>query len=355
MLIFVTTAAHGYTIQDLLKQGSTPLTGRVITMSYGEFLSWRKLPAGHYIFADVDRLKPGERDAVAERMEALQHCLPDARLLNHPQRSFGRYALLDRLHREGINDYRAIRATDDPADLRYPVFVRTEVEHFGSLTALLDSPAALKAALAELNEKGVPLADCLIVEFIDVRNPEGWYEKYSMLRVGEGLFATDRSSSNRWICKGDESEENHDNLAAEDLAFQRDAPHAEAVQRIFQLASIDYGRIDYAFSGGKLQVFEINTNPAIRVPEKVSAEWRPSADLHQQNLVSAMMPLLGTVDRRYKVPVPGGDGLERIDAPTRFRRLLRRLLKRLDALHHEHRILHWRDRLARTAKPGATP
>jgi hypothetical protein len=40
-------------------------------------------------------------------------------------------------------------------------------------------------------------------------------------------------------------------------------PHEQDLRKIFRLARIDYGRIDYAMLGDRLQVWEINTNPHI--------------------------------------------------------------------------------------------
>ena len=92
MLIFLTTAAHRYTITSLLQSGPVPLRDRVLPISYGEFLSWRKLPHGPYVFADVDRLTGAEAKAVAARIASLRDHCPDLVLLNHPERSLGRRA-----------------------------------------------------------------------------------------------------------------------------------------------------------------------------------------------------------------------------------------------------------------------
>ena len=41
-------------------------------------------------------------------------------------------------------------------------------------------------------------------------------------------------------------------------------PHAREIARIFELARIDFGRIDYGLLDGRPQVWEINTNPTMR-------------------------------------------------------------------------------------------
>jgi hypothetical protein len=40
-------------------------------------------------------------------------------------------------------------------------------------------------------------------------------------------------------------------------------PHEAELRKIFDLANIEYGRIDYSLLNGKIQVWEINTNPNI--------------------------------------------------------------------------------------------
>ncbi len=38
-------------------------------------------------------------------------------------------------------------------------------------------------------------------------------------------------------------------------------PHERELRDIFRLARIDYGKIDYSLLDGRLQIWEINTNP----------------------------------------------------------------------------------------------
>jgi hypothetical protein len=43
--------------------------------------------------------------------------------------------------------------------------------------------------------------------------------------------------------------------------FQRDNPHVERLRPVFELADLEYGRIDHALANGRPRVLEINTNP----------------------------------------------------------------------------------------------
>lgn len=339
MLVFLTTAPHRYTLGSLLERSRTPLAGRVIWLSYGEFLSWPRLPAGDYLFADVDRLGPAEAEAVAARIAALRAADPDCRMLNHPLHSLGRLALLQRLHASGANDFQARRADQPMTGLRYPVFVREAVEHKGAVGGLIDAEPALQRVLATLADGPRPLSAYLVVEFVDVRNAEGYYEKYSVLRVGERLIASDLSFNDRWITKGDPDEAVVPGDLERDAAFQRDNPHAGRLREVFRLAGIDYGRVDYAFAAGRLQVFEINTNPMLPVPADADGPYRASTERYASAVAEAFaaLPRHGEPER-WRV-VAGAVGRPCIDGGSRARNGLRRVLRALRCLALEAPLL----------------
>jgi len=52
-------------------------------------------------------------------------------------------------------------------------------------------------------------------------------------------------------------------LLEEELEYVRTNPHAAMLEEIFDLAGIEYGRVDYGLRDGRPQVWEINTNPAV--------------------------------------------------------------------------------------------
>lgn len=347
MIIFLTTAAHGYTIKRYLEASEPKLRRSVITMSYGEFLSWQKLPAGHYIFADVDRLEAAEATAVAQRIDHLAAALPAAIRLNDPRRLLGRLKLLNALHSAGINDFDARLSTDAVEGLRYPVFVRPLVEHKAGLTPLLHDEAELHAALDRLHADGVDLSRCVTTEFVDVRNADGHYEKYSVLRLGDAFIASDRSMNDRWIVKGDPEEAEIAEELERCLEFQRDNPHRALLAPIFERAGIDYGRVDYAFARGRIQVFEINSNPTISPAHHASAENRYSTALYNTMLASDLLGLLARpVGASGWLPVAGAAGPDCIDAESSARRRVRRLLRTLGLLHWEHELARWRRAIA---------
>ena len=55
-------------------------------------------------------------------------------------------------------------------------------------------------------------------------------------------------------------------FAEEERIYLTANPHEAELRRVFDLAHIEYGRIDYALLDGVVQVWEINSNPMIAVP-----------------------------------------------------------------------------------------
>ena len=61
---------------------------------------------------------------------------------------------------------------------------------------------------------------------------------------------------------------------------------------MFELTQVDYGRIDYSIKDGKIQVWEINTNPIITLaPHKYRKEQIPNHDLFGSNALAALEEL----------------------------------------------------------------
>ena len=347
MIIFVTTAAHGYTVKPFLESAPRDIRNGTLTLAYDEFLGWPRLPVGHYLLADVDRLDAYQRHAVRDRLDALRMALPTVTILNHPVTSLGRLALLRVLHADGINRFQARPADGALEGLRFPVFVREAVEHRGALTGLIESSAQLAETLATLRAGGLDLSGCLVIEFVDVRNDRGQYEKYSVLRIGERYIASDLSLNRHWVCKGEASEAILDGESERDEAFQRHNPHVEHLKPIFARAGIAYGRIDYAFSAGALQVFEINTNPTLSAPSQAPAAYRASTARYAEGICEALRPMArdrhgGQRSVLVAGAVPSADV---VVGDSRFRTTTRRILRRLDLLRYENTVFRWRDRL----------
>src|SRR3546814_9049743 len=181
------------------------------------------------------------------------------RLLNHPLRACRRYELLRQLHQQGTNDFNVYRVAERRRPKRFPVFLRIENDHDGAITGLIHSQEELDRAIARQVAEHVSRDTLLITEFCDTQDDRGLYRKYSAFNVGGRIIPRHLHFSRSWQVKRCDLID--DRTLALEMTYLRDNPHRHQLAKIFREAGIDYGRIDYTLANGRIQVFEINTNP----------------------------------------------------------------------------------------------
>lgn len=254
---------------------------RLELVFYEEMFYHGKAPVGHYIFTDFDRLTQYDITYANKVAEAVKAVAGSAVILNHPLRVKERVPLLATLFSSGINDFQAVRLDTGARPERYPVFVRAEDGAFGAETGLLHGEDEFDQAVADLSARGIPLKGRIAVEYNAQPDSRGIYRKYGAFRVGDSIIPQHLLYSDSWMVKGlTNMPEIHDSISSEELEYVQSNPHAEELMNIFELAGIDYGRVDYGFVDGRLQVYEINTNP-----------WFPSFD-HRGDDRAARRPII---------------------------------------------------------------
>jgi hypothetical protein len=237
------------------------LASRVQVLHCEDVPSLAPIPAGVYICTAMDRMSPVMASRVRTFCDRLR-ALDGVRLINDPARLLARFDLLAELSRAGRNDFRARRVVDDLAAVRYPVFLRDERTHDGPLSPLLRSAREVETWIGRALVLGVRLRDLLVVEFCDTSDASGLYRKYDAFVVGGRIIARGVQHRRAWVVKRLDQEFSPA-LAAEERTFVRENPHKRELAEICQLAGIEYGRVDYALKDGRIQVWEINTNPEI--------------------------------------------------------------------------------------------
>jgi hypothetical protein len=213
-----------------------------------------------YIFADLERVAPPRLSSLAEEWSKLE-AEGGNRLLNHPVRSLRRYELLRTLHEAGINQFNACRLDEVRRPARYPVFIRREEEHDGPMTALIMDPEQYDRELAAIAQQPLARDHLLAVEFCDTRDRNGIVRKYGAACIDGEIKPFHVYISRKLFLKQPTDGIVDAQTAAEELSYFEENPHESQLREIFALARIDYGRIDYGFRKGRLQVWEINTNP----------------------------------------------------------------------------------------------
>jgi hypothetical protein len=320
MICCVVPAARASGFQAYLSGEGHALASRMQILPYEDLLRSRRAPLATYVFSGLDHLCPAERELSAIVADRILES--GAAVLNHPRDVLLRYDLLREAYDAGINTFRAVRAgaassprvnarTSDAGieDLRYPVFLREENDHNGGLSPLLQDRNELEKGIVSLLLRGYRLDDLLIVEFCDTSDHALIFRKYSAFIVGDRTLPRYLNVSRAWMVKQTtrlfEME-----LADQELEFLATNPHAEWLERIFQLARVQYGRADYGMKDGVPQVWEINTNPTIgrmnrarrRTPEheRYQARMKPVRERFYENFYAAWEAVdstaAGTID-----------------------------------------------------------
>ena len=111
-----------------------------------------------------------------------------------------------------------------------------------------------------------------------------------MFRVGDRFLGYTCVHEDSWIVKYGKAGVASEDMYEEEYALVRDNPFAEAVKPAFDLAGLDYGRVDFGLVDGKPQIYEINNNPFVDLSYKPEAASRrkESSALFRANYLQAM-------------------------------------------------------------------
>jgi hypothetical protein len=262
----------------------------VRSVPYEKFPVWESFPAGVCVFMDLERLEPDELSLAVKLSDALRTRPESYTVFNEPRRYLGRFNLLKMLHTERINEFQTRRIHELNGNIKFPVFLRNESDHDGPVTPLLHSRGELDRALAQSVLRDPSLRKHLIaIEFCDC-SEGGVFRKYSAMKVGDALIPRHILFSKEWVTK--KPDVVTEKYVAEEMDFIRKFPHAEQVAKVFQLAGLDYGRVDYGVRDGRIQVWEINTNPVI-VPsrEEVDPRRMPAQSESARRIAEAIVAL----------------------------------------------------------------
>lgn len=257
MIHMLTTRDHAYTISPVAGAWRRPVKARTFEWLFRQ----TAIPGGTWIFTDMERLAGYELDAAAYAATALRDA--GNRVLNHPAHMLDRAELLHTLHREGINEFAASRAAENPRPRRFPVLLKADNDHRQAHADLIGSQAELEAKLEALRTAGLPLRHLLVIEFANDPLRDGVYRKHSVFRVGERYLSFTPVIEDNWAVKYGKSGLSTDAELDEAIAEVNGNPYAQLLKPAFEAAGIEYGRADFGFHNGRLAVFEINSNPQI--------------------------------------------------------------------------------------------
>jgi hypothetical protein len=266
VICVVAPAASLFTFENCLAQpAAAGLVDRVRLLAYDKLFADPEIPVESCILAGIDQLTPAGRRIVGRCRDAVAQARADVVLLNDPLRTLTRYQLLRTAFERGVNRFRATRATSMLPRLEFPVFVRSDREHTGSLTPLIRSRRDLAVALLRLTAHGFRMRDLLVVEYCNTVDSSGVYRKYSAFIVGDRIVPRALVQSRDWITKDNDRIITAD-TAAEELLYVAGNPHEAWLRNVFRMARVGYGRVDYGLLDDTPQLWEINLCPTIGGP-----------------------------------------------------------------------------------------
>lgn len=229
-------------------------------------------PAGSvFAFTDLEILRDRERAPVERLAGRLEEA--GARVLNHPARSLTRFELLRALRDAGINSFGVERGGPGASPRRWPVYARDDRSHDdGSMSELLHGPDDLRRHFSELRRQGIDPRSRSLVEYAGAPGGDGLFRKYAALRLGNAIIPCHIFFGHNWVVK--HSEVFDGSTAREELDYVETNPHEEVLRHAFEIAGIEYGRADYGRVDGRVEIWEINTNPYLIRPEYTRQEER---------------------------------------------------------------------------------
>jgi hypothetical protein len=301
MIQFLHTRGHDYTVKDVKADSNAPA---IRSMNYDALIRARSLRGGTYIFTDVDRL--GFWDVEHASHLYLQMKNAGVRVLNNPAVVRTRYPLLRALRVAGLNDFNAYRVDDIDSIERFPVFVRKIHGHRAPLSGLLQTRDDLQKAIEAAIAGGTPRENLIVVEFAAEPLRPGLFRKMSVFCIGGAIVPHISVHDTTWLVKYGRKFDNIEDLYQQEFEMLQSNPHAEHLKKVFDVAGIEYGRADFGLYQGRIQVYEINTNPHVAPPCK-----HPSASRIKSMNFSWLSYLraLHAIDSPNGSSVPLGNGV----------------------------------------------
>jgi glutathione synthase/RimK-type ligase-like ATP-grasp enzyme len=167
-------------------------------------------------------------------------------------------------------------------DLVFPVIVRAPGFHTGQHFHLVQTRAALAAAV-----ESMPGEALFLIEPLDTRGQDGMTRKYRVMLVRGRIFPWHLAISSDWkVHYFSAAMAGHESYRAEERCFLNDMSNVlgaramTALQRLERRMGLDYAGVDFALApDGSVLVFEANATMTINAPQP-GADWdyrRPTA------------------------------------------------------------------------------
>ena len=262
MIHFVLVKSNSFTIKYYKIKHGLEVGDKINIILYEEISKLDQLPCQALIFCDFERLSSEQLELVCNISKEIREKHPTLAIYNDPCRFVSRFQLLRKLYEEGLNVFNAYRLDEPRETIRYPVFLREENEHTGTLTPLLKTNREIDTHTVFLKLLGYDSSSLIIVEYCDISSEDGQFHKYSGFRIGDRFLPKILDLDSQWMVKSGRSLEFKERFFKDLTSFVEQNPHKAWLQKVFHHANIEYGRADYGMLGNRPQLWEINSNPS---------------------------------------------------------------------------------------------
>lgn len=271
MIIFLHKDRHSYTHTALIGEEGV---GEILCKNYSWVVSRNKLPKATYIFTDRERMDLWELRVYGALFQHLKDSGEGYRVINDPSKMMNRSSLLRALYIKNINDFNAYLLTEKRFPDKYPVFLRRGHDHARPLTGLLKNELELKEALAKLHQDREPDDGILVTEFCSEPVEGTLFRKLSCYQVDTEIFFYNCIHEHSWLVKYATKNPASNALYEEEQEMIVSNAFENEIRKVFEVANIEYGKVDFGLVNGKVQIYEINTNPMARPPKDHSNPTR---------------------------------------------------------------------------------
>jgi hypothetical protein len=296
-LFYLYSKSNPYPIDEFLATWGRVHILEIIPVTYEALSKKTYYPNGTYLFSDIELLNGSLQQ---KAMSIWNYCKEKGYAsINCPDKSLKRFELLKILHKKSINPFNIYKLTDEYSLLNFPVFVRKADDHQGPQSALLHNTEQLEKVVLNLKNKNEHTDDWIITEFLDTADEKKIYRKYAAFIVNNTIVASHLYCSDQWSIKYKQSLPTEE-FIKEESEYVRTNPHEQQLKKIFEMAEIEYGRVDYSIVDNKINVWEINTNPMIIALGDYNDVKRKESNLFFFNNISKHLRILC---RDHKTPI----------------------------------------------------
>ena len=144
--------------------------------------------------------------------------------------------------------------------------VAVELMRRGCYVRLHDS------ALDELVRSGLCLSDLMFVEYCAEPIEDGLFRKLAAYCVGDEVITGMSVHDENWHAKYGKEGVASEAHYLDEMQAVKENRHAAGIAGHFKAAGISFGRADFTLVKGKVEVYEINTNPNCSNPKTVKSD-----------------------------------------------------------------------------------